>query len=163
MIDASFDDTSLEDLQARAEALQRAVKSVESIDKLILEKAGAGKGPNVRDLVVLLEDMLKQIQPYLVKKGAAGIALPGEPAAAGAAKGPAPISGEITSREDAVKMMDKICEYFERREPSSPVPILIKRARKLTNMNFIDLIKDLSPDAMKRIELIAGTSKGETG
>jgi len=176
LIDASFDDTSVEDLQAGADAIQKSIKSIESMDKLILAKAGPGKGPNLRDLVVLLQEMLKQVQPYLAKKGVA-VAVPGQPGAAGAApgaatgapgggapgavKGPAPISGDITSREDAMKMMDKICQYFEKHEPSSPVPILIKRAKKLTPMNFIDLIKDLSPDAIKRIEMIAGTGKPE--
>jgi len=55
-----------------------------------------------------------------------------------------------------VRVLDKICEYYERFEPTSPVPIFMQRAKRLVTMNFVDLIKDLAPDAMSRIEVFTG-------
>jgi len=53
-------------------------------------------------------------------------------------------------------MMDKIVAYFEAYEPSSPVPLLIKRAKRLVSMHFMDVIKNLSPDALTAIQVISG-------
>jgi type VI secretion system protein ImpA len=65
-------------------------------------------------------------------------------------------SGEISSREDVVRMLEKICEYYARSEPTSPVPIFMERAKRLVAMNFVDLIKDLAPEAMGKIDVFTG-------
>jgi type VI secretion system protein ImpA len=36
------------------------------------------------------------------------------------------------------------------------VPLLLRRAQRLVSGSFVDIIKDLSPDAVKQVELIAG-------
>ena len=60
-------------------------------------------------------------------------------------------------------MLDKICEYYEQYEPTSPVPIFMKRAKKLVTMNFVDLMKDLAPEAMAKIEVFTGEPAGGGG
>ena len=37
----------------------------------------------------------------------------------------------IRSREDAARLLDKVCEFIERTEPSNPAPLFIRRAQKL--------------------------------
>ncbi len=73
------------------------------------------------------------------------------------------LSGEIGSRADVVRVLDKICEYYERFEPASPVPMFMKRAKRLVTMSFVDVIKDLAPDAMARIEVFAGAPDAVAG
>jgi type VI secretion system protein ImpA len=63
---------------------------------------------------------------------------------------------EITTRDDVVVMLDRICAYYEQHEPSSPVPLLMQRARRLVNMNFLELMKDLADKGMPQVEAIAG-------
>jgi type VI secretion system protein ImpA len=69
--------------------------------------------------------------------------------------------GEIRSREDAVRMMDRVAEYFERNEPSSPVPVLLRRTKRLVSMSFLDILRDLTPDGVAQAESIGGVSKSE--
>jgi type VI secretion system protein ImpA len=66
------------------------------------------------------------------------------------------LTGEIASRADVIRVLDKICEYYDRFEPASPVPIFMRRAKRLVTMNFMDLIKDLAPEAMQKIEVFTG-------
>jgi type VI secretion system protein ImpA len=66
--------------------------------------------------------------------------------------------GKLASRADAVRALDAVCAYFEKHEPSSPVPVLLNRAKKLTGMSFLDIIRDMSPESMSAINLIAGAS-----
>lgn len=67
-------------------------------------------------------------------------------------------SGEISSRDDVLKMLDKICAYYARYEPSSPLPLLLKRCRRLVPMSFKEIVGDLAPDALAKVELITGKS-----
>ena len=66
------------------------------------------------------------------------------------------LSGELQSREDVMRILDKLCEYYARVEPSSPVPLLLLRAKKLVPMNFMEIVKDLIPDAVATAEMYRG-------
>jgi type VI secretion system protein ImpA len=63
---------------------------------------------------------------------------------------------EIESREDVVKLLDRICAYYERNEPASPIPLLLQRARRLVTMNFMELIRELADKGVPQIEAITG-------
>ena len=62
----------------------------------------------------------------------------------------------MAGRDDVLLLIDKICAYYARAEPSSPVPLLLKRARRLVNKEFIEIMRDLAPDGLAQIELIRG-------
>ena len=66
------------------------------------------------------------------------------------------IQGGIQSREDVQHCIDLICDFYARNEPSSPVPLLLQRARRLVNKNFIDVVRDLLPDGLNQVQLIRG-------
>ena len=91
--------------------------------------------------------------------GAAGGAVSG--AAPGgnvaATSGPAP----IRSREDAIRELERVCAWLERNEPANPAPLLVRRAQRLLQMNFIDILRDLAPEGMSSIEKIAGLPPAE--
>lgn len=69
------------------------------------------------------------------------------------------LRGEPRSREDVVRALDAICAYYARSEPSSPVPLLLERCKRLVAMSFLDIVKDLVPDGLSTIQTIAGKSK----
>ena len=63
-----------------------------------------------------------------------------------------------------MRLLQKICHYYARSEPSSPVPLLLKRAARLAEMDFMQIIQDLSPDAVVQIRSITGeTGSGDAG
>ena len=55
-----------------------------------------------------------------------------------------------------VRAIDRICDYYSRNEPSSPVPLLLLRARRLATGSFVDIVRDLAPDALAQIEKVCG-------
>lgn len=65
-------------------------------------------------------------------------------------------SSGINNRTDVLEALGKICEYYAKYEPSSPVPILVERTKKLVTMDFMSIMKELSPEGVKQVELIAG-------
>jgi len=87
----------------------------------------------------------------------------GEPAEAGelpaSATDSLSIPGTLTSRAAVIKAMDAICAYLERNEPTNPVPLLIRRARRLMDMSFLDIVKDVSPDGVNQVMFLVGETE----
>jgi type VI secretion system protein ImpA len=68
-------------------------------------------------------------------------------------------AGEIANREDVVRAIDRICDYYSRHEPSSPVPMLLRRARGLVNKDFSAVLANLLPDMVDRLTVFTGPSE----
>ena len=64
--------------------------------------------------------------------------------------------GRIQSPEDVRRRLDELCEYYAKAEPSSPVPILLRRAQRLVGKSFADLMQDLAPGGLSELRTIAG-------
>jgi type VI secretion system protein ImpA len=78
-------------------------------------------------------------------------------AGGGGASGPAvAVSGTVNSRADVVRLLDNICEYYERNEPSSPMPVLLRRARGLVEKSFMEILEDMVPDGLSQAKVVAG-------
>jgi predicted component of type VI protein secretion system len=63
---------------------------------------------------------------------------------------------EITSRQDVITMLENICSYYERNEPASPVPLLLKRAIGLVDKNFLAIMEDLVPESVPQVKHLGG-------
>ena len=63
-----------------------------------------------------------------------------------------------TNRADALRLLDLVIEFYERFEPSSPLPLLIGRARRLADLSFMDILRDMAPEGLSQAERIAGTA-----
>jgi type VI secretion system protein ImpA len=126
---------------------------VRAIGTEIDTRLGATSGPDLRPLLMLTQHLA---QAARVASGEAGM---GDEADAGSA----PVSakkgvalGAINSRDDAVKALDRVCEWIGRNEPTNPAPLLIRRAQRLMGKSFLEIIRDLAPDGLKDVERIAG-------
>jgi type VI secretion system protein ImpA len=49
-----------------------------------------------------------------------------------------------------------ILDYYQEFEPSSPIPILINRSKKLVHSDFLDIVKDIFPEALEQIKTLGG-------
>jgi len=70
-------------------------------------------------------------------------------------------TGAIRSRQDAIMLMDKISDFLARTEPSNPAPLLIQRAKRLMEMTFIDILKELAPDGLNQARNVTGVRDEE--
>ena len=65
--------------------------------------------------------------------------------------------GAISGPQDVMRRIDELCDYYTRNEPSSPVPLLLRRAQRLVGMDFMDLLKDLAPGGISELRVVSGT------
>ena len=165
-IDKALADVPDEALDGAVERLTRALDSVISIEALLVRQVGTSQALNLDGLSKPLKrgrDFLAQRATARAPAGASadadGSGEAGQPADAGAAgqgaRG-APISGAIASRGDVVRMLDKLLEYYHRHEPSSPLPLLLERAKRLVPKNFMEILEDLAPDGLSQLKVIKG-------
>lgn len=66
------------------------------------------------------------------------------------------IPGTVNSRRDVERCLDMIIDFYERTEPSSPIPHLARRMRKMVPMNFLQLMEEIAPSGMKEFKNVAG-------
>jgi type VI secretion system protein ImpA len=62
----------------------------------------------------------------------------------------------IESRQDAIKALQMVCAYLERSEPTNPAQLLLRRAERLIDKSFLQLVRDLAPDALSEVARIMG-------
>jgi type VI secretion system protein ImpA len=165
-IEGAFNECPLPELQATADAVRAATASLAAIETFVGDKVGAASGTNFSKLQEVLRTAEKALATRLARRGVgAEIAAASEGPAVGStsgvlhAGGPS-ISGEINSREDVIRTLEKVCSYYERYEPSSPIPLLVQRAKRLVSASFLDIVRDLAPDGLAQIENLKG--KDET-
>ena len=154
VIDAAFLECEMEVLQQSADAGARLIEEIRAVEAHITTQIGAANAPNFK----LLQDEIQAINEIyasqLSRRGVNVEASGDTPRVAGNGSASA-ASGEIRSRDDAVRMLDKISEYFRRNEPSSPVPMLLQRAKSLISKDFMAILRDLTPEAVKQAEIFS--------
>jgi type VI secretion system protein ImpA len=133
---------------------------VKQIDDLLTKAVGAGRAVAFDSLAAVFKELQKAVAPYAAPADSAALAGGEASSLAGGAEGPA-ISGAIRSTQDVVRVLDQICEFYRKTEPSSPVPLILRRAQRLVNMDFVQLLSDLAPDSLAQINNIAGIRPGE--
>lgn len=68
---------------------------------------------------------------------------------------------KLQTREDVITMLEEICVFLEKSEPAHPAPLFIRRGQKLLGMNFLQIVKELSPDAYDEVCKLSGLDKDE--
>ena len=67
--------------------------------------------------------------------------------------------GEIRNREDIARILESVCQYIERTEPTNPVSLIIRFAQTLMTKNFLEIIEALPPEDMKVFKRIIDADK----
>jgi type VI secretion system protein ImpA len=168
-IDGAFNECPLPTLQATAEALRSSLESVAAIEAFVGEKVGASNSANFAKMTDTLRAAEKILIARLARRGVttegsaeAGGAADGSGDGSGGGQGGPSITGEVNSREDVLRVLDKIVSYYERAEPSSPIPLLIKRSKRLVSASFMDIVRDIASDGLSQVENLRGKDENET-
>ncbi|TCJ20394.1 type VI secretion system protein TssA [Parasulfuritortus cantonensis] len=156
LLAGAWQDGDADENATRAAAVDAAIEALNDIESTFSNEAGTS--PDFGDLVRQLKQ-LRNFYAELSGGGAGADAAAGDEAA-GAAGAPAAGGGQsvggLASRADAVRVLRQVSDFLKRAEPSSPAPMLLDRAVKLLEMDFVDIVRELMPESRERIELIGG-------
>src|SRR5712664_630565 len=155
-IQAAFRDAGPDAANAALTLVTETIGHAQGIEGFLDSTIGAGRGVNFESLDKLLDEMKRAVEPFAADGEGAAEAPAGDGEAAAsqtsrarpAARGGPGVPGTIQSRADVIKALDLICDYYRENEPSSPVPLIIQRAQRLVDKDFMTIMSDLTPDAL---------------
>ncbi len=174
-IRGAFGKTNPERLAALTGAVAQLIGDMNAIPAAFDQHAGYGTGPDLSGLSKLLTDIQQKLRRYEPTPDAPDVVEETVDEGGDGGFGAAEEAGgevhvrtgrrggidirsitAVSKRDDAVYLLELASNYFRNNEPSSPLPMLIDRARRLATMEFMDILRDLAPDGLMQAQTIAG-------
>jgi type VI secretion system protein ImpA len=156
-IEAALADVNPSSLKSAMLALERGAESARRIEASVVRRAGAAQALNLEPLIGALQRMYGMLERH-ARRETALVPTRVEPRtdAPALVEAPAAASGVITNRAEVVRMLERILAYYQQHEPSSPIPMLLERAKRLAPKNFLEIMEDLAPDSINQLLVIRG-------
>ncbi|MBC3957589.1 type VI secretion system protein TssA [Pseudomonas triticifolii] len=163
-LSAALRDSDPEQLNATRTALSEAREAADFIERFVSEHVGSAQGVDLSALKQPLKQALQILgEPAHTRDDAqptdtSPTDTNDSPAPAFSA--PASVAAQppegIANRDDVLRSLDRILSYYARHEPSSPLPVLLNRAKNLVHADFETIVRNLIPDGMSQFENLRG-------
>ncbi len=163
-VEACCMDCPEDQLAGAVTAVVEALEHVKAIDTIFNDHLGP-YGPDLKGLLGDIHELKKFLEPILARRTPqAGSASHGAGNGAENDAGEELVSSnsastsgqQITGAKDVIRKLEELCNYYARFEPSSPVPLLLRRAQRLVGKDFLGLLKDLAPAGVGELQMISG-------
>ncbi|RMB35578.1 type VI secretion system protein ImpA [Sphingomonas sp. PP-F2F-G114-C0414] len=163
---AALNDTPLDVLETVLGRLDQIEASLRQADAILTREAAAADetGTNFAPTFEVLSAIRRAVAPHAgveVEAVADRMEEPASDIEAPPSKGTA--VGRVDSREDVMRALDAISDYYQRREPSSPIPVALRRVRGWIGLDFMAIIKDIAPNSVADAGTVLLTRVEEDG
>ena len=166
MFRAAMAEVAAEDLEAVIAQLDEVKTGIARADAIMTMNAGSDTSVNFQPTYDALGSMRRALINFLPgapEEEAAAGAPAGDDGAAAASGASAPAGrsapGAIESRDDVLKALDAISDYYRRKEPTSPVPLSLRRAREWVNLDFLEVLEDIAPGSVDEARRILASKR----
>ena len=151
---AAFDELALDDLHRGWVCVTNALDALRRIDARLRE-ADPDPVLSLDELSTQLKKLERALRVQLARRPESGVAIEegkavDEPTVVPLASGP------IRTRQDAIRAIDAVTTFFKETEPSSPVPLLLDRAKRLVSKSFLEVLADIAPGALGEARVASG-------
>ena len=158
-VNAAFGSMPLAELAQLHDSVVGAVASLHKIDASMRDAAGSEATPSFDPLSAQLARMSQVLRAQLASHpDSAAAATSGLDSGVG---GGASASGVVRSRQDAIRALDAVADFFKRTEPSSPIPLFLERAKRLVSKDFLEVLADIAPEAVAQARAAGGLKQSE--
>jgi type VI secretion system protein ImpA len=144
-IRGAFTEMSSDELTALDKGVTAATAALNSIDARMRNEGGPEVAPEFAPLSAQFVKLNRIFSEQLASRSA------GQGAGAAVGAGGSAVAftgGAINSRQDAVRALDAVADFFRRNEPSSPIPLFVERAKRLVSKDFLEVLADIAPEAL---------------
>lgn len=171
IVKAVFAEIETEKLCIQYQAITESIQLLQQIESTVAEKvSGLGNGVNLEAIKSLLKEMRFYFEQFADSKLNTvndedlkeDDELDDQPDESLKKRNKSTVyqAAQISSRHDVIKTLDLLCQYYAEHEPSSPVPILLQRAKILATASFMEIMQNLVPDALAQIQQLKGPESG---
>ena len=159
-VNAAFGSMVLVELTELYESVGGAVASLRKIDQTMRDAAGSEATPGFEALTAQLTRLGQVLRAQVAAHPESTAATLGDEAGAGDGEGVS-IGGVVKSRNDAIRALDAVADFFKRTEPSSPIPLFLARAKRLVSKDFLEVLADVAPEAVAQARAAGGLKQDE--
>lgn len=147
-----------------------AVATVRALARFLDDKVGSDRSTDLKPLLatlVTVDQTVSKIAAALSGVGAADGAQGGDASTVDGGGGAASgglnaANGSIRSRGDVIVLLDRICEFLQRTEPTNPAPLILQRAKRIMSMSFIEIMNDMASNGLEQVRTVTGVKDGES-
>jgi type VI secretion system protein ImpA len=130
---------------AAFETVSRIEGALRRADAALLTQGGIEESVDFKPAYAVIAQVKDALSMFLATPVASASA---PDAAGGETAEVARRPGAPQSREDVVRALDSISEYYRTKEPGSPIPMLMERAKAWTSMTFMQVLADIAPQGL---------------
>jgi len=156
-INAAFAEMPLDELRLLRQRVADAQAALHSIDARMRLEGGPEAAPSFDPLSAQLVRLARALRAQLALRPDAGEGAETESPGETGTKA----VGAIRSRQDAIRALDAVADFFRHNEPSSPIPLLVDRAKRLVSKDFLEVLADIVPEAVGQARAAGGLRQGE--
>ena len=143
------------DLMRALSALNRVKGLLDNFNQCLDEHTGLCEVSPLHPLSRLIQQWIQVVDSRLRRTVPAVSSAPGPDMAQPVAGVALPVGG-CRSREEVIRALDAIAAYYTCHEPSSPIPMLVQRVRRLAGMDFLEIMAELAPSSVSDMRALAG-------
>jgi len=162
---AAFTDTGEEAVAETLAAVKAVQADIKAIEAIFTDRT-PGYGPDLDELKKMITQIARYVGEHVSgaepePEDAADDAPAGGAGGAPRRGGGGAMPGSIATAQDARAALDSVIGYFQRYEPSSPVPIILERAKRLVGADFMTIMKDMAPAGLDSVMMIGGITEDD--
>jgi type VI secretion system protein ImpA len=147
-----------EELTALHAGAAAGLAALKRLDGRMREAAGSDAAPDFSNLSMQLQRIERVLATQSAARGSnSDVPAEATPSQAAAVGTP----GAIRTRQDAIRALDAVSEFFRSTEPSSPIPLIVDRAKRLVSKDFLEVLADVAPDALGQARAAGGIRQSE--
>lgn len=155
-------------LAAAADQVRNLIAHQQAIELGLVEQVGTSNAVGLDALASALSAMQSFLDGLVAEQSPEESATgeeqattdPANAATAGTARA---LQGDISGPTDVKSALEKVIRYYQKYEPSSPVPLLLIRAQRLVSASFMEILNDIAPDALSQAQQVTGADRPPEG
>lgn len=155
---AAIADVPNEDLQQQVDRLDQLREAVRQVDTILMANAEGDSGTNFQLTYEAIEAIRRALAPFAGIVEEAKLDVGDQPVVETSTQRTV---GKVESREDVVRALDAVAEYYSRREPGSPIPVALRRIRNWVDMDFMAILADIAPNSVSEAGQVLLTRPNE--
>ena len=164
VIEAAFKDSDPESIKTVLKAIVESINWVAKIESFVNERVDQDSSLSLTELTAILTQIKDCMgSPETLDETNDRKENDQAPQQEGDINNAKSTPEDINSIEDVKRSFRKIITYYQRNEPSSPVPLVIERAHKLVGKNFREIIKEIAAQVEPQVTQLFGLPENREG
>lgn len=166
VIDGAFQDCDEDELKVLIQSASEALTNLDQMESFITEQVGINDAASFSEF----RSMLKEINGVYSEQAKRLSLNEGDDVSintdesnqstgqSGAEKVVKTAPPGINNNQDVIKALNLISDYYRKKEPSSPIPLLLGRVVGLVGKDFMEVMQDMVPNGVEQVEFLRGPS-----